>query len=247
MLSLRPLLAGTWLHPPARALRRLLLGRPDRKDVAFYRAQLPAGGLAFDIGANVGDITEPMLRAGSRVVAVEPHPRCASALQARCGGYPGFELVTAAVTAAPGAATLFLHGHPASSSLHRDWYGPPTGEVEVPGVTLAELIGRWGIPDYCKVDVEGSEAEVFATLPGRLPLVSFEYVAAAHARTEHCMRLLDPEGEASANVAVTGPSRFLLPAWIPAGELLCALPGWIQEGVLPGWGDIWVRAPGGRG
>jgi hypothetical protein len=108
-------------------------------------------------------------------------------------------------------------------------------------VTLADLIARYGVPSYCKVDVEGSEEEVFSTLPGRLPLVSFEYVDFALERAAACMEMLAPHGDAEANFTRTGLPRLALTEWIPARELLARLPGWIRDGTACRWGDIWVR------
>jgi hypothetical protein len=92
-----------------------------------------------------------------------------------------------------------------------------------------------------KVDVEGSEEDVFATLPHPLPLVSFEYVAGALDRAAACMEMLTRGGLAEANLALTAPLRFLLDEWIPADELLRRLPAWLGDGTAPKWGDIWVR------
>ncbi|HKP77310.1 MAG TPA: hypothetical protein VJT67_17390, partial [Longimicrobiaceae bacterium] len=68
MSRLRDLLVRTGLYPHARAVRRLFLGRAaiaaEEQAAGFYRRMIPRGGLAFDLGANVGEITEWMLRAG---------------------------------------------------------------------------------------------------------------------------------------------------------------------------------------
>ena len=245
MPRLRDLLIGTGLYPRARAVRRLFLSRRDRareaEALAFYRAMVPPGALVFDLGANVGDISEPLLRVGARVVAVEPQPECLAELRARCGAYPGFVALPAVVGRAPGVATLHLRAHHGASSLRRDWMGDAVSTLDTPMVTLAALIARYGVPAYCKVDVEGSEEDVFATLPHPLPLVSFEYVDAALDRAAACLELLAPGGGAEANLAATAPPRFLLPEWLPPDELLRRLPGLIRDGVARSWGDIWVR------
>ncbi|HEV7587762.1 MAG TPA: FkbM family methyltransferase [Longimicrobium sp.] len=245
MPRLRDLLIRTGLYPRTRAVRRLFLSRRDRareeEALAFYRAAVPPGALVFDLGANVGDVAEPLARVGARVVAVEPQPECLAELRARCGAYPGFVALPAVVGRAAGVATLYLRAHHASSSLRRDWFRDAVGTLDVPMVTLADLIARYGVPAYCKVDVEGSEEEVFATLPHPLPLVSFEYVDFALERAAACMRMLAPNGGAEANIALTSPLRFALPEWLPPDELLRRLPGLMAEGVARPWGDIWVR------
>lgn len=49
-------------------------------------AGLPERALVLDIGAGGGAITQPLIDAGARVVAVELHQRRASELEARFGG-----------------------------------------------------------------------------------------------------------------------------------------------------------------
>jgi len=245
MSRLRDLLIHTGLYPRARAVRRLFLSRRDRareaEVLAFYRAVVAPGALVFDLGANVGDVSEPLLRAGARVVAVEPQPECLAELRARCGAYPGFVALPAVVGRAPGVATLHLRPHHGSSSLRPDWLGESVGTLDVPMLTLADLIARYGVPAYCKVDVEGSEEDVFATLSHPLPLVSFEYVDFALGRAAACLEMLSRGGEVETNLALTAPPRFALPEWLPPDELLLRLPELIRDGAVRSWGDIWVR------
>jgi FkbM family methyltransferase len=245
MPRLRDFLIRSGLYPRARAVRRLFLGRRDRareeEVLAFYRALVPPGALVFDLGANVGDVSEPLLRVGARVVAVEPQPECLAELRARCGAYPGFVALPAVVGRAAGVATLYLRGYHASSSLRREWLSDPVGTLDVPVVTLAALIERYGVPAYCKVDVEGSEEDVFSTLTQPLPLVSFEYLDSGLGRVAACLELLAPGGGAEANIALSGPPRFALPEWVPPDDLPRRLPAWIRDGVAPPYGDIWVR------
>src|SRR3954471_3726902 len=130
MSRLRDLVIRSGLFPHARAVRRLFLGRAvrarEREEVDFYRSMLAPGALAFDLGANVGEVTERLLKAGARVVSVEPQAECVAELRARCGRQPGLvAAVTAAVGRAPGTATLHLHHVRASSSLRADWFGDP--------------------------------------------------------------------------------------------------------------------------
>jgi FkbM family methyltransferase len=246
MPRLRDLLIRTGLYPPARAVRRLFLGRRDRaaeaEVLAFYRALVPPDSLVFDLGANVGDVSEPLARVGARVVAVEPQPGCLAELRARCGAYPGFVALPAVVGRAAGMATLHLRGHHGASSLRRDWLGDVVGTLDAPMVTLADLIARYGVPAYCKVDVEGTEEDVFATLTHPLPLVSFEYVDFALNRAAACLEMLAQGREVETNLALTAPPRFVLPEWLPPDELLRRLPGLIRDGVVRSWGDIWVRS-----
>jgi FkbM family methyltransferase len=246
MPSLKTLLIGTPLYRPARAVRRLFHGaetrRRERETVAFYRALLPDGALAFDIGANVGEVAEALQRAGARVVAVEPQPECLAELRARCGGRRGFVAIPGVVGRRTGTATLYLRPHHAASSLRRDWLGETVGTLEVPMATLAELVERFGVPAYCKVDVEGAEEDVFSTLPHPLPLVSFEYHRSGLGRAAACLEMLSNDADAEVNLTHTGPLRFALPGWTPADEFRAELVERLGHPSAPSYGDIWVRA-----
>jgi 23S rRNA (adenine-N6)-dimethyltransferase len=61
------------------------------------------GELVLDIGAGEGALTAHLVRAGARVVAVEPHPRRAGVLRER---FPGITVVHA------DAASIRLPGRP---------------------------------------------------------------------------------------------------------------------------------------
>lgn len=251
MSRLRSLLIRGGLYRPVRAVRRIFRSAESRRreaeTVAFYRALLPPGALAFDLGANVGEVSEALLRAGARVVAVEPQPQCLRELRARCGGFRGFTVVPGVVGRAAGRGTLYLRPHHAASSLRADWLGETVGTLDVPMTTLAALIGRFGVPAYCKVDVEGAEEDVFSTLPHPLPLVSFEYHRSMLDRVDACLALLARGAEAEVNLTHTGPLRFTLDGWVPADEFRRTLHARWGGGEAPSYGDVWVRvasAPG---
>src|SRR5262249_61825033 len=66
-------------HHQASATERGALFNPDYniEELDFLRANVPAGGVFVDIGANVGTYAMVLARrvgAGGKVIAVEPHP-----------------------------------------------------------------------------------------------------------------------------------------------------------------------------
>lgn len=118
----------------------------------------------FDIGANHGNRTELFLDLGLRVVAVEPQPDCVEILRGRFG--TSIELISAAVGAKPGRAELRVATYHTLASLSDEWIDevrrsgrfsefewPEVMEVDV--LTLDSLVERYGVPDFCKIDVEG--------------------------------------------------------------------------------------------
>ena len=147
---------------------------------AFYRPLVPPGGLAFDIGAHLGNRTLAWRRLGARVVAVEPQPDCLRVLHHLFARDRAVTVLPVAVGEAEGEAQLLVSARtPTVSTLSADWAqrvgATPafrgvrwSGGVRVPVTTLDALIARHGRPDFVKIDVEGSELDVLEQLAPRL-------------------------------------------------------------------------------
>ena len=214
----------------------------------FYAAMIGPGDLAFDVGAHAGNRTRAMLRAGARVVAVEPQAAF-QALLAR--DLPkGATLVRAAAGAAPGEARLAVSRlHPTLASLAR---GHPDRMAEargfehvrwdaaetVPVTTLDALIDAHGLPRFVKIDVEGYEAEVLRGLSRPVRWIAFEYLPAARDVTTACLDQIEALGPYRYNL-VTGEGRgFALPDWTDVGGLRAALAARAADGRS---GDVYAR------
>jgi FkbM family methyltransferase len=150
----------------------------------FYRTLVPPAGLCFDVGANLGERTDLFVALGARVVAVEPQTRCADILRRRFGGR--IHLVEAALGPEPGTAELLVASYHTLSSLSPEWVEAVQesgrfaefdwgDRVVVPVTTLDELIATFGVPEFCKIDVEGFELEVLRGLTRAIPAISFEF------------------------------------------------------------------------
>ncbi len=209
------LLRGTPVYAAARTLHRRLF-QPERmreleRKKAFYRPLIPRGSLVFDVGANRGNRTEVFLALGALVVAVEPVPALAEALDDWFDDNRRFTLVQKAVGAAEGQATMFVADLDIISTMAPEWveackrqphlshaqWTPRTVEV----TTLDRLIAQYGVPSFAKIDVEGFEVEVLKGLSRPIPALSFEYTPFRPEPALECLRLLRRLGEARFNTS----------------------------------------------
>ncbi len=87
------------------------------RDAVLAAAGVPPGGLAVDVGAGTGFLTEGLLAAGARVLAVEPSTGMQAQLRAKFGDHPNFELHPGRAEALP-LADGVADGVVASMALH---------------------------------------------------------------------------------------------------------------------------------
>lgn len=247
LTGVKHLSIATGMYGPARALYRRL--RPSRlrafRDaIAFYRALLAPGALCFDVGANIGEKSEALLRAGARVVAIEPNPAVIPELRARCDHQERWFLISSAVGSRPGIATLYQRAAHGQSSLVKEWQGRHVGACPVPVITLDDVIAHFGLPAYCKIDVEGWELEVLQGLSRPVSLLSLEFHLDDRgiAKTSACLERLAEFGPARVNFTISENHRFRLAEWLGLEEFLRRFPDELQA-VCPGhhYGDIFVR------
>ena len=133
------------------------------------------------MGAHYGGDTGYYLSRGFQVVAVEAHPKCCRALNeqftdALAAGR--LHILNFAVAERPGLCTLL------ESDVDSQWntivpaVAPGKSgsfrEMIVPALTFDHVLERFGPPYYLKVDIEGSEINVFRHLIDRPRYISFE-------------------------------------------------------------------------
>jgi FkbM family methyltransferase len=249
LTAVKQLSIALGLYRPARWLLRAVR-RSEQKsllaDVELYRSLLPPRALCFDVGANIGEKSEALLRSGARVVAFEPNRLVLPELRARCGSNRAWTLVETALGSASGIAILHAQRSHGKSSLADDWEeGQIIANFPVPIVTLDAAIACFGLPDYCKIDVEGWELEVLNGLSQPIKLISFEFHLGEkdvrYARS--CLERLTRFGPSELNITPAETSTFLFEKWIPVDAFLSQFPGNVIKS-LPGnlYGDIVVRS-----
>ena len=199
----------------------------------LYGGLVEPGDLAFDIGAHVGNRTRALLRAGARVVALEPQRLFHAFLRRDLPA--SVTLLPLAAGRAPGPATLAVSRlHPTVSSLAEGfaarmqaapgfervvWDAAETVEV----TTLDRLIAGHGLPRFIKIDVEGAEAEVVAGLTHPVAWIAFESLPASPQATAACLERLGELGRYRFNLVEGERARFAIDRWLDRAGIAAAL------------------------
>lgn len=232
----------------ARLRYRVGSARRERARAAFYRMLLDRGELAFDVGAHVGDRTALLLRAGARVVAVEPHPALQEKLTRAFAGEPRVTLVAEAVGAEPGTAELRWprDGMPLAS-MSNQWIdrvrtsgrfgGDWSEHVTVPVTTLDALVERHGLPAFCKIDVEGYEEAVVRGLSHPIPTISIEFTPEHLDPTERSLLRLAELGDYRFDYGLGETLALVEGRWLTRPELLSRLRALDPRS----FGDVYAR------
>ena len=127
--------------------------------------------LVYDLGAHNGDDTAFYLSQGYRVVAVEPTPSLALRLKQRFATAiqdGRVYVLNAAITDAnTEKADFYISRSDYQSSLIKDISARESvimDTIEVPARMLVSLFREFGVPRYCKMDIEGYDARVINTI-----------------------------------------------------------------------------------
>jgi FkbM family methyltransferase len=225
-------------------LRRERL-RSMRADTLFLSGIIPAGALCFDVGANVGDKSEAMWRAGAAVVAFEPLPECAAEIRARFPSQASVRVVQAAMGSEDGLGVMHLARWTTMASFVPGWAGPDDAkqDLPVPVLTFDAARHALGMPYFCKIDVEGWELELMKGMSEMPRVVCFEFHrdSANLAQTAACIERLASLAPIELNISPAESFHLHLASWMRADEFLHWLRDDLPSSVDFGYGDIFAR------
>ena len=217
-------------------LRRLYHSWYAHSRLKFYSSFVNPNDLVFDIGANIGTRLGTFLELGARVVAVEPQTSCLSALNRKYGSNPRVTLVHVGIDDEEGTRTIHLCENDALSSMSDKWIDSVRAsgrfgtlqwsrKEAVTVTTLDKMIERFGVPAYCKIDVEGYELHVIQGLSTGIPCLSFEFNPELRGEAEEALSHLSGIGNYLYNYCIGEPSRLELAQWIGADQMISVLNG----------------------
>lgn len=210
-------------------------------------SSLSSGDLVFDIGANVGDKTQWFLDAGARVVCVEPQPKMAKTLRDRYCSYSQVVVLQKGLGANRTTMKMSIcSSMPALSTLAGHWKNGRfsdvvwDSEIDIDIVTLDDLVSEYGIPKYCKIDVEGYELSVVNGLSSKIGIISYEFTGEYVDHAMQVMGKLVAIGYKEFNISVGESDSYYFESWMPFYELAAII---ISSAVSNRglWGDIYAK------
>ncbi len=170
----------------------------------FFSHFITKGDLCFDIGAWEGEVTQIFLKLGANVVAVEPQERCFEKLKIYFDNNKKVKLLKKAVGEKHGFGEIALCDYNTQLSslssrfisesrftINNRWQKKQPIEI----ITLDSLINKFGIPKFCKIDVEGYENYVLRGLSHPIQYISFEYIKEFFDLAEECCTILSKLGD----------------------------------------------------
>jgi FkbM family methyltransferase len=142
------------------------------------------GPLIFDVGAHMGEDTDFYLRKGFSVVAIEAVPKFCNDLKARFSEYVAQDrllVVNMAVSNVGGTVEFYLdEKNSVWGTMNLDWVlrnraiGGGNGRViKVPSSSLRSIMREYGVPHYCKIDIEGNDLDALKSLQANEELPAF--------------------------------------------------------------------------
>lgn len=168
------------------------LQKKTDNNVAFYQSFLPLNNnnkLIFDVGANKGNKIKAFLQMGFSVIAFEPEKKSLETLRWRYKNNKKVTIVPVGISNEEGKLTMHVtQARSGYNTLSNEWVESLENEntnrwkkkhiykqsYEVEVKTLDQMIDKYGLPLFIKIDVEGFELQVLKGLHTLPQYLSFE-------------------------------------------------------------------------
>jgi FkbM family methyltransferase len=216
----------------------------------FYGQFIGPDDLCFDVGAHVGNRVRSWVGLGAQVVAVEPQPQMLDVLRRFYGKHSAVTIAPIGVSDQPGRLTLHINTrNPTLTTFSTEWVDGFTSNPDLPAApwddtvevevrTLDELIEEYGVPAFCKVDVEGFEDRVLAGLSQPIPALSFEAFPLDVERSIHCVQRLSVLGDYRFRTVQAERFEWVESDWLDTAAIENRLRTWSPN---EGSGDVYAQ------
>lgn len=123
--------------------------------------------LIYDVGAHLGEDTDFYLRKGFKVVAIDANPVLVRRLRERFRSSlsdGNLFVVEAAIAENAGAVDFYVNqSRSVWGTIRPEWaernefLGGSSTLVKVSAITFSEVLSKYGVPYYLKIDIEGAD------------------------------------------------------------------------------------------
>jgi FkbM family methyltransferase len=218
-----------------------------RRMIEHYHQFIKPGDLVFDVGANLGERTKIFRLIGAKVIAIEPQKYCVNYLRGLFSADNNVIVVDKALGENERSGEININEKfsvistmsdkwKTQSRFAKDYQWTKKETIQL--TTLDKLIQQYGLPSFCKIDVEGYELNVFKGLSKKIPLLSFEFMKEFFNDAILCLNKLSQIGKIEVNYTVGESMNFTLKKWVEISELEKSINS-TSDPTL--WGDIYVR------
>lgn len=221
--------------------------RQHKKEMEFYSQFIEKHDLCFDVGANMGSKTSKFLKLGAKVVSIEPQEACLKKLYKLFKNNKNVVIVGEALGEREGYEDLSIcEDEPTISTMSPKWQLEGrfskdyqwTKTQQIRTTTLDALVQLYGIPKFCKIDVEGYEKSVLKGLTKPIYYLSFEFTREFFEDAIKCIDHLVTIGRVEFNCSVGNSMELLFSTWVEPQELYEKL-NFMEDPRL--WGDIYAK------
>ncbi|EJL62659.1 FkbM family methyltransferase [Flavobacterium sp. CF136] len=208
----------------------------------FYKKLINKNDICFDIGANIGSKSKLFLSIGAKVIAFEPQSSCLNELSKIKNRT--FNFYPFAVGAKNEEKELHLSNISEVATLSNefiDYFCCDTvfwDKKEIVTVkSLDYLIEKYGLPKYCKIDVEGYELEILSSLTYEIPIIEFEFTGGF---VEDTIKIIQKLSKTSThfNYVLNENLKFKLKNWVSADEMITIIKSFSRDRLH---GNIFVK------
>ena len=203
--------------------------------------------LIFDIGANIGKLTEKYLELGAKVICVEPQSSCAKILFEKFNSNQKVKIIKKGVSNRIETLDLFVcnqyneiatfSSEFMNNSRHTSNFIWDSIE-KIETTTLDALINIYGMPKFCKIDVEGFELKVLQGLTYLIPYLSFEFHIELIEQTFIALEYLNNLGYEKYNLILGDTNIPEFEEWVSYNQLIEYLKNSKHNWLI--WGDIYA-------
>jgi len=235
-------------------MKKLLHYFKEKKKLQFYHQFIQPNNLVFDVGANMGNRTILFLKLGAKVIGFEPQKVCSDYLKSEFIKEKEFTLIEMALGANKGEAQMLISNSHTISTLSEEWVKTTKqsgrfskhewkNRQQVQVTTLDNVIEKYGVPAFIKVDVEGYEFEVLSGLTYPIRCISIEFASENIENTFKCIEYMSSLSNVSFQYSAGESLKFSLPTWVSDKDIKCFLTKVTNQNLLP-WGDVYIKNTG---